>query len=129
MFPGEDEDRREEDNIAENKKGCMTLQGGLGECILITNCRAIKMKNLDSEPNLAVLRKILCGFEDHIPKICCPLAKESSMGRPRPSVTTRKPTTSSTTRSPTRRVSTQSPGRVQGNYDLRMPDQLPDGKS
>lgn len=89
------------------------------------------MKDLNSERYLAIIRKNLCGFEDHVPKVCCPFGKDaSSMPRPRPSITTREPERFLSTRKPEKLiVSTFSPnpGRIK-NHELQMLPSLPESK-
>jgi hypothetical protein len=47
---------------------------------------------LSNKRNIRLLRASICGFEDDIPKVCCPTIKENIIQ------TTRKPIIQSTTR-------------------------------
>jgi hypothetical protein len=54
---------------------------------------------LSNKRNIRLLRSSICGFEDDIPKVCCPTIKENIIR------TTRKPTIQSTKRKRTTKSS------------------------
>lgn len=72
---------------------CQTPDRREGQCILITNCPVLLRLN-----NYNQLRRFFCGYEDEVPKVCCP---EGSIRGGSSAQTPRPPTRPTRVRTPT----------------------------
>ncbi|XP_026316063.1 phenoloxidase-activating enzyme-like [Hyposmocoma kahamanoa] len=64
-----------------SKSPCTTPSGGPGKCISLYDCNellTIVNKPNKSKKEIANLRQSSCGFEGNIPKVCCPVAEQST---------------------------------------------------
>ncbi|XP_019870922.1 CLIP domain-containing serine protease HP8-like [Aethina tumida] len=74
----------------QNYEGCSTPRGRPGNCVVITDCTplySILQKRPIASGDADYLRRSQCGFNGHLPKVCCPLEREPST-TPRPAQTT-----------------------------------------
>lgn len=89
---------------------CVTPDKRDGQCVLVTDCPVLLQLN-----NFNRLRRFFCGFEDEVPKVCCPegsVRAGTTAPTPRPATPpnrTREPTPTPTRRTPPPRTPSRRP--------------------
>lgn len=80
IFPKESPETPEE----EGQQSCVTPRGRSGHCVIVTSCQLL----WNHRRNYSLLRRLNCGYEGEVPKVCCPVCTTSST---QPNATTATP--------------------------------------
>ncbi|CAG2116363.1 unnamed protein product, partial [Medioppia subpectinata] len=66
------DDWKDVDFPIEESEECITPDGKTGICELLVRC-----DQLLSSRNIKILRQSICGYDDEVPKVCCPLTMKT----------------------------------------------------
>ena len=74
---------------------CMTIRNEEGKCVQITECKTLAdiLGKPMSKENISYLTKSGCGFDNQIPKICCPVETFQTTTKSEEASETREETT------------------------------------